>query len=97
MKFHLEPASDKKHKWIGVFVDPITKHEKRIPFGAYGMEDYTSHHNPLRRLRYIRRHKAREDWKDPMTAGALSRYILWGDSTSLLANVRHFKARFNLD
>jgi len=31
-----------------------------------------------------------------MTAGSLSRWILWGDSTSLETNIRSFKQRFNL-
>ena len=96
MKFHLEPASDKKHKWIGVFTDPVTKDEKRVPFGAYGMSDYTQHHDKLRRERYLMRHRARENWNEPMTAGSLSRWLLWGPSTSLSANVRTFKNRFNL-
>jgi selenide,water dikinase len=34
---------------------------------------------------------------DPQTAGALSRWLLWGDSTSLATNVRRFKQRFSLD
>lgn len=96
MKFHLEPASDRKHKWIGVFTDPATKHEKRVPFGAFGMSDYTQHHDKLRRERYLLRHQARENWNDPQTAGSLSKHLLWGNSTSLPANVRTFKTRFNL-
>lgn len=96
MKFHLEPASDGIHKWVGVFTDPVTKHEKRISFGAKGYQDFTQHRNPLRRERYIARHKARENWNDPMSAGALSRIILWGDSTDIRKNVRQFKSRFSL-
>jgi len=96
MRFHLEPANDGVHKWVGVFTDPVEKHERRIPFGAKGYSDYTQHKNPLRRERYIARHKAREDWNNPMTAGALSKYILWGESTDIRRNVRQFKNRFNL-
>ena len=97
MKFHLEPSADRIHKWVGVFTDPVTKRERRISFGAKGYEDYTQHHDKLRRANYLSRHKTRENWKDPQTAGALSRYILWGDSTSLQENVRRFKARFLLE
>ena len=97
MRFHLEPAMDKTHKWVGVFTDPITKDEQRVPFGAKGYEDYTQHKNPLRRSNYLSRHRARENWNAPRTAGALSRWILWGDSTSLQTNVRRFKQRFSLD
>lgn len=93
MKFTLEPASDGVHKWVGVFTDETT--HRRVPFGAKGYEDYTQHKNPLRRANYLSRHRSREDWNDPMTAGALSRWILW-ESTSLHEAVRKFKRRFSL-
>lgn len=97
MKFHLEPATDGVHKWVGVFTDAVEKRERRVPFGAKGYSDYTQHHDKLRRERYLTRHRARENWNDPMTAGALSKYILWGDSISIASNVRRFKQRFSLD
>lgn len=93
MKFTLERATDGVHKWIGVFEDEHT--HRRIPFGAKGYEDYTQHKNPLRKEAYLRRHRSREDWNDPMTAGALSRFLLW-ESTSLQDAVRKFKRRFSL-
>jgi hypothetical protein len=96
MKFTLEPATDQVHKWVGVFTDPVTKDERRISFGAKGYEDYTMHRDPLRRLNYLSRHRTRENWNSPMTAGSLSRWLLWGDSTSLQTNVRRFKRRFGL-
>ena len=49
---------------------------------------------------YIARHsapKSGEDHDDPMTAGALSRHILWGASRSWKTNVAAFKRRFKLD
>lgn len=93
MRFTLERASDGVHKWIGVFEDEDT--HRRIPFGAKGYEDYTQHKNPLRKEAYLRRHRSREDWTNPMTAGALSRFLLW-ESTSLQDAVRKFKRRFSL-
>jgi len=42
------------------------------------------------------RHRANEDWNKPDTAGALSRWILWGDSTSIQKNIADFKKRFSL-
>ena len=95
MKFTLEPATDSTHKWVGVFTDETTKDERRIPFGAKGMSDYTLNKNPLRRQSYLSRHRSREDWTDPKTAGALSRWILW-ESTSIQEAVRKFKRRFSL-
>jgi hypothetical protein len=95
MKFTLEPATDATHKWVGVFTDETTKDERRIPFGAKGMSDYTLNKNPLRRQSYLSRHRSREDWTNPMTAGGLSRWILW-ESTSIQDAVRKFKRRFSL-
>ena len=95
MKFTLEPATDGTHKWVGVFTDETTKHEHRVPFGAKGYEDYTQHKNALRQENYLLRHRSREDWDTPQTAGALSRWILW-ESPSLLTAVRRFKHKFSL-
>lgn len=91
MRFRLEPATDGVHKYIGVFTDGDK--EKRISFGAKGYKDFTQHHDPLRRERYLDRHRTRENWRDPMTAGALSRWILW-NTQSIATNVRRFKQRF---
>ena len=94
MKFKLEKATDGKHKWVGVFTSE--EKERRIPFGSAGMSDYTINHDKLRRARYLARHRARENWNDPQTAGSLSRHLLWGDSTSLDTNVKSFRRRFSL-
>jgi len=96
MKFRLEPSVDKVHKWVGVFTDPITKDERRVSFGAKGYEDYTQHHDRLRRANYLSRHRTRENWNNPMSAGALSRWILW-NTQDLQRNVSQFRRRFNLD
>lgn len=94
MKFHLEKATDGKHKFIGVFQKD--DHETRVPFGAKGYEDMTMHKNELRRQAYIQRHKSRENWSIPTTAGSLSRYILW-ETANLNKNIHLFKERFNLE
>ena len=46
--------------------------------------------------RYLRRHRARENWSVPDTAGSLSKHILWGDSTSRKENINKFKKKFKL-
>jgi hypothetical protein len=84
-------ATDGKHKWVAVFEDGT-----RTPFGAKGYTDYTQHHDKLRRANYLARHRTSETWTKPKTAGALSRWILWGDSTSLATNLADFKRRFSL-
>jgi hypothetical protein len=49
-------ANDGKHKYY-----IITNQGKKIYFGASGMSDYTIHNDPERKLRYINRHKKREE------------------------------------
>jgi hypothetical protein len=90
VKSHL-PA--KKYDAIFTYDNGKTK---IIPFGAAGYSDYTIHHDKERRQRYIARHRKSEHFNDPMTAGSLSKWILWGTSTSLRENISAFKKRFNL-
>ena len=93
MRFELQPADDGKHKYVGIFTQD--DHVKKVPFGAKGYEDLTTHKNLLRKERYIQRHRTREDWTVPTNKGTLSRYILW-ENPSLQTSVRLFKQRFNL-
>ena len=46
-----------------------------------GASDYTQHRDPVRKQRYLARHAPREDWNNPMSAGALSRWVLWNKET----------------
>lgn len=64
-------------------------------FGASGYSDFTIHRDPERRDRYDSRHKSREDWKNPKTAGSLSKWILW-NKPSLKASISDYKKKFNL-
>ena len=68
---------------------------KHTDFGAAGMSDFTKHKDPERKKRYIARHRKRENWKDPTTAGALSLYVLW-NKPSFRASVTDYKRRFKL-
>ena len=68
---------------------------KKVHFGARGMSDYTKHKDSQRKSRYIQRHKKRENWSDPTSAGALSRYILWG-KPSFRESVSAYKRKFHL-
>jgi hypothetical protein len=69
--------------------------ELKVAFGAKGMSDYTIHKDPERKERYLKRHEANEDWEDPTTPGALSRWILW-NKPSFKASIDDFKKRFDL-
>ena len=68
---------------------------KTIHFGAEGYSDFTQHKDEARKQRYIARHQARENWATPMTAGSLSRWILW-NKPSHRESVKDFKRRFKL-
>jgi hypothetical protein len=69
---------------------------KKVNFGSRGMDDYTLTHDKEQRERYRQRHQKDLGTRDPTRAGFLSYYILWGDSTSITANVRSYKRKFGL-
>lgn len=82
-------------KWDAVFEKE--GREKVVSFGAKGMSDYTKHKNKTRRALYIQRHSGMgEHWKQADTPGALSRWILWGPSTSFRQNLKSFRNRFRV-
>lgn len=85
----LEKATDNKHKFVAVFKDG-----KRVAFGKHLADDFTITGDEDARRRYLARHKPNENWENPRTAGALSKWLLWGASTSLAENLRTFKNRF---
>mgnify|MGYP000315249764 CR=1 FL=1 len=82
-------------KFMATFIMPNGR-TKTTHFGAAGMSDYTKHKDKARKQRYINRHKKRENWNDPTTAGALSLYILWNKPT-LKASIVDYKNSFGLN
>tara|TARA_B110001469_G_scaffold126806_1_gene145497 strand:- start:4426 stop:4755 length:330 start_codon:yes stop_codon:yes gene_type:complete len=95
VKVVIKPSTRSKKKKMAIFYDKSGNRIKTTHFGAYGMSDYTKHKDPERKIRYILRHKKRENWNDYTTAGSLSRYILWGEST-LKKSIEKYKNKFNL-
>jgi hypothetical protein len=76
----------------------IDGRENTTHFGDATMKDYTSHPKPIREARkaaYLSRHKANENWDDPTSAGALSRWVLW-NKPSIRASIEDYRRRFNL-
>ncbi len=85
--------SDKK--WDAVF--ERDGRQKVVPFGARGMSDFTKHKDKTRRARYLKRHAGMgEHWNKPDTPGALSRWILWGPSSSFRKSVKLFRRKFKV-
>lgn len=92
----VRPSRKPEKKYDAVFITDKGR-EKVVSFGAAGMSDYTKHKDKTRRARYLKRHAGMgESWSKPDTPGALSRWILWGPSTSFRESVKTFKRRFRL-
>lgn len=95
MKLKITRSDRDGKKWKAEFIADNGAVKKTTHFGASGYEDYTQHKDKERRRLYRARHK-NDNLTDKFSAGALSYYILWGDSTSIATNIRNFKSKFNL-
>lgn len=92
-------ATNKVNKYTAIF----EKDGKRLKvhFGAVGYKDFIKYSKTDKNLAkikkdaYIARHSVREDFNDPLTAGALSRWILW-NLPYLQDSITDYKRRFNL-
>lgn len=69
---------------------------KTVHFGSRGSTTYIDHKDKKKRDDYIARHKVREDFDNPYSAGALSRWLLWGDYTDLEKNHKAFMKRYKV-
>lgn len=96
MRVEIKKATQKNKKLQAIFYDDEGKKIKTIPFGQAGASDFTQHKDLERMKRYDARHKTREDWNNFMTAGSLSKFILWSKPT-LKQGIADFKKRFNLN
>jgi hypothetical protein len=90
----LKGIGAKKYKMV--FYDTARKKIKSISFGAVGYEDFTITGDIQQKMNYISRHQARENFNDPMTAGSLSRWILW-DKTSVSASYKSYRSKFGFE
>jgi hypothetical protein len=68
---------------------------KTVHFGQKGSSTYPDHKDDDKKDAYLKRHKANENWNEPTSAGALSRWILWNKKT-ISASIADFKKRFKL-
>ena len=87
----IKASTNPKKKLMAVFSDP----KKTIHFGSAGASDFTINKDEDRKKRYLDRHRKNENWSNPRTAGALSRWILWNKPTRQ-ASISDFKRRFSL-
>ena len=94
------PARDGVHKYKAVFLQDSGR-KRTTAFGAQGYKDYIQYSKEGKdvaaehKSNYLTRHARTEHWNQPMTAGALSRWILWGKPT-LQSSIAEFRKRFQL-
>ena len=88
------PSKQKLKKYTASFQykDGTTKN---INFGQKGYTDYTLGASEEQRKAYRSRHK-NDNLNKPDTPGALSYYLLWGESRSLKKNLKAFILKFNV-
>lgn len=84
-------ANDGVHKYVAEFDNP----PERVSFGAIGYESYPDHLDSYRKKLYLNRHRKRENWNDPRTPGALSRWILWNKKT-IEESIAHYIKKFDM-
>lgn len=88
-------SSKENKKLMAKFKNKKNGRESITHFGAAGMDDYTKTKDKAQRERYRNRHKG-DNLTNPRSAGALSWYVLWGNSTSKRDNIASYKRRFGL-
>lgn len=91
----LSKSTREGKKWMVEFYNKEGKKIKTTHFGQDGSDDYTTHKDTRRKYLYLMRHEKNEDWDVPMSAGALSRWILW-NKPKLYDSWKDYLEIFNL-
>lgn len=91
----VQPSTRAGKKLMATF-ETDTGRTRTTHFGQKTADDYTITHNKEQRTRYRARHKKDLDTNDPTRAGFLSYWLLWGESTSLTANINAYKKKYSL-
>lgn len=69
---------------------------KTIHFGSANGQTFIDHGDKIKRENYIKRHAVNEDFSNPYSASALSRWLLWGDYKTLDENHQAFMKKFRV-
>jgi len=100
MKIDIKNSQAKGKRFVAIFTDDKGK-SKKVNFGLKNpkLGTFIDHADKKLRKNYIARHEVREKkfYKDPMRAATLSRFILWGTSSSLKQNIEDYKNKYNLE
>ena len=87
----LQKSSRRDKKYMIRFEPNLTIH-----FGSKNSSTFLDHHDMNLRENYLKRHFVNEDWSR-VNAGSASKYILWGPTTDLRANLTLFLERFGIE
>lgn len=100
MKLEIKNSEAKGKRFVAIFTDDKGK-SKKVNFGLKNPKrgTFIDHADKELRKNYIARHEVNEKkfYKDPMRPATLSRFILWGTSSSLKQNIETYKNKYNLD
>ncbi len=97
----VKPSTKPEKKYTATFCKCEKKDQckgsnhKTVHFGLKGSSTFLDHKDNKKKDAYLARHKANENWNDPTTAGALSRWLLWNLPT-LSGSIAFFKNKFKL-
>ena len=91
----IRPSNKASKKMMATFKNKKTGRESTTHFGAKSYDDYTIKKDKEQRTRYRNRHRG-DNLTNPRSPGALSWYVLWGNSTSKRANIASYKRKFGL-
>lgn len=69
---------------------------KSIHFGQKGSQTFIDHANEQKKKAWIARHKVREDWDDPFTAGFWSKHALW-NAKDMHQSLHILSTKYNIE
>jgi hypothetical protein len=96
MYVSIKPSTTSGKKMMTIFYQETKKKVRTTHFGVSGYEDYSGEHQDLqRKMNYLGRHEKKGNWNDYMSAGSLSKHILWNKPT-LTASIEDYMRRFKL-
>jgi len=81
-----------KKRFVAMFQNP----KKTVHFGLKGADTYIDGADKTVRENYKKRHKTDLKTNDPLRAGYLSYYVIWGDSRDVEKNMKSYLKRFNI-
>lgn len=88
----IKRSTRKDKKLVATF--KIANKKKTVHFGQKGASDYTIHKDNERKERYRNRH-INDNIDNPLSAGALSWFILWNKPT-IRESITSYKKHFNI-